>query len=92
MKKIISFSLWGDNPTYNIGVIRNAQDALTMYADFECWVYVHKESVPENTIIELNKLSNTKIIYKEGNIINENCKPRMWRFESIDDDEDTNTF
>ena len=85
MKKVISFSLWGNNPTYNIGTIRNVQDAYTMYPDFECWVYIHTESVPQTTVDILKQYSNTKIIMKNGDISNENCKPRMWRFESIDD-------
>jgi hypothetical protein len=83
MKKIISFSLWGENPTYNIGAIKNAELAQVYYPEFECWFYIHKESVPSSTIEELSKLSNTKIIFKEGNL--NDCKPMTWRFESIDD-------
>ena len=64
MKKVISFSLWGNKPIYNIGAIKNAELALTMYPDFECWFYIHKESVPENIINELSKISNVKIIFK----------------------------
>ena len=85
MKKVISFSLWGNNPTYNVGAIKNAEQAKIIYPDFECWFYIHKESVPKETIIELEKLDNTKIILKSGDLnIN---KPMMWRFESIDDPE-----
>lgn len=84
-KKVISFSLWGNNPTYNIGAIKNAELAKEFYPDFECWFYIHKESVPEETINNLNLLSNTKIIFKTGDL---NCvKPMMWRFETIDDDD-----
>lgn len=83
--KVITFSLWGDRPTYNIGVIKNAQLALTVYPDFECWIYIHKETVPQGTIDELNKMNNVKIIMKDGDIINEKCMPRNWRFEAIDD-------
>jgi hypothetical protein len=82
--KVIGFSLWGDNPTYNIGAIYNAKSALTMYPDFECWFYIHKESVPPNTVEELRKISNVKIILKEGDLTQ--IKPMMWRFEPIDDD------
>jgi len=85
MKKVISFSLWGNNPTYNIGAIRNAEDAITVYPDFECWFYIHKDSVPNETIEKLMSLSNTKIILKTGDI--NIIKPMMWRFESIDDPE-----
>lgn len=85
MKKVISFSLWGNNPTYNIGVIKNAQQSIAYYPDFECWIYLHKDSVPENTITELLSLKHVRIIFKSGDLDNEKCKPRMWRFEPIDD-------
>ena len=77
----------GDNPTYNTGAIENANMALTFYPDFECWFYIHTESVPKNTIETLTTIPNTKIICKEGDLLHEKCKPRMWRFESIDDAE-----
>jgi len=85
MKKVITFSLWGNNPTYNIGAIKNAILAKKFYPDFECWFYIHKESVPNETIIELQKNENTRIIFKNGNL--NNCKPMMWRFEAIDEDD-----
>lgn len=85
MKKVISFSLWGDNPTYNIGAIKNAKLALTFYPGFECWFYIHKETVPIYTIEELSKISNVRIIFKEGDL--SIIKPMMWRFETIDDPE-----
>ena len=85
MKKVITFSLWGDNPNYNIGSIKNAELAKIYYPDFECWFYIHKVSVPETTVNELLKLNNIKIIFKYGNL--NNCKPMMWRFEAIDDPE-----
>lgn len=85
MKKVISFSLWGDNPTYNIGAIKNAELAKYAYRDFECWFYIHKDTVPQETIDALNSFTNTKIIFKTGDLNNENCKPRMWRYEPIDD-------
>ena len=86
-KKVLSFSLWGSKPHYNIGAIKNAELAKEFYPDFECWFYIHKESVPLDTIEKLKGFSNCKIIFKSGDLINENCKPRMWRFESIDDPE-----
>ena len=83
MKKVISFSLWGNNPTFNIGAIRNAELSLTIYPEFECWFYIHKDTVPQNTIHELQKFFHVKIIFKEGDLsIN---KPMMWRFETIDE-------
>lgn len=87
MKKVISFSLWGSNQTYHIGAIKNAEIALRLYPDFECWFYIHKETIPQEIIDKLNSMNNTKIIFKSGDIVDEKCKPRMWRFEPIDDPE-----
>jgi len=84
MKKVISFSLWGNNPTYTIGAIKNAEQAKKFYPDFECWFYIHEDSVPKEIIENLTILDNTKIILKSGDLNNENCKPRMWRYEPID--------
>ena len=85
LKKVICFCLWGNNPTYNIGAIKNAELAKYYYPDFECWYYIHKETVPDETINTLSQYTNVKIIFKYGNVINEECKPRMWRFEAIDE-------
>ena len=83
MKKVITFSLWGNNETYLYGAIKNAETALEVYEEFECWFYVHKETVPQDIIDALIAMKNVKVIMKSGNL-NEN-KPRMWRFEAIDD-------
>jgi len=89
MVKVISFSLWGykavnhcSSNDYFIGAIKNARLALEMYPGFECWFYVHKETVPQEIIDKLNNISNTKIIYKTGYL--NKIKPMTWRFESID--------
>ena len=83
MKKVITFSLWGNNPTYNIGAIKNAELAKVFYPDFECWFYIHQESVTYETVKNIAKLDNTKIILKNGDLTK--CKPMMWRFEAIDE-------
>ena len=81
-KRVISFSLWGNKEIYMKGILVNVDMAKEMYPDFECWVYIHKDTVPEETICELES-RNTKIIYKHGDLT-EN-KSMMWRFETIDD-------
>lgn len=83
MVKVITFSLWGDKSEYTIGSIRNAELAKDFYPDFECWFYIHNESVPKNIVNELSKISNVKIIFKYGDI--NSLKPRTWRYEAIDD-------
>jgi len=79
--KVISFSLWGDNPIYLVGALRNAELAIDMYPDFYCWFYVHEDTVPKHIIDSLSLFENTRIIFKHGNLV----KPRMWRFEPIQD-------
>ena len=85
MKNVISFSLWGDNPTYNVGAIKNAEQALIIYPGFECWFYIHKDSVPADTINKLKNMPNTRIFLKTGDL--NKIKPMMWRFEAIDEPE-----
>ena len=82
-KRVISFSLWGNKPIYMVGIIRNVDMAKIFYPDFECWIYVHKETVPNNVIQELWKRTNVRVIFKSGDLLS--TKPMMWRFESIDD-------
>ena len=85
MVKVISFSLWGNLTQYTIGSIKNADVAKELYPDFECWFYVHKESVPNDIIDQLKNKSNVKIFFKSGDI--NLLKPRTWRFEAIDEPE-----
>lgn len=85
MKKVLSVCLWGNLPIYNIGAIRNAYLCKNFYPNFEYWIYIHKPSVPENTINELLKRDNVKIIFKDDDL--NNCSPMSWRFESIDDND-----
>lgn len=83
MKKVISFSLWGNEEKYSIGAIKNAELALIHYPDFECWFYIHVDSVPNNIIEQLRHMPNTKIILRSGDL--NNMIPMTWRFETIDD-------
>jgi len=82
-KKVITFSLWGDKPIYNVGAIINAKDSIQFYPDFECWFYVHMETVPKETVDTLSQISHVKIICKTGDLLVN--KSMMWRFEAIDD-------
>lgn len=54
MKKVISFSLYGDNPKYTIGAIKNVDLQLNqkIYKDWIFRFYVNN-SVPKKIIDEL---------------------------------------
>lgn len=56
MKKIISFSLWGNNPKYTIGAIRNAGLAKEVYPDWICRFYIGKDVADEikTSLLDLN--------------------------------------
>jgi hypothetical protein len=76
MKKIISFSLWGDNPTYTVGAIKNADLALQIYPGWICRYYIGK-STPTDTISSLVERENTEVF-----VMNEpgDWTGMFWRF------------
>ena len=76
MKKIISFSLWGDNPVYTIGAIKNADLALEIYPGWICRYYIGK-SVPNDIITALIEKDNTEVF-----VMNEDgdWTGMFWRF------------
>lgn len=81
MKKIISFSLWGDKPTYTVGAIENAKLAETLFNDWICRFYVGT-SVPSEIISELRIRKNVEVIEMlcEGD-----WTSMFWRFEAASD-------
>jgi len=76
MKKVISFSLWGTDPKYTVGAIKNAELASIIYPDWEVRFYC-ASCVPLPIIFHLSEFSNTKIIEmnREGN-----WTSMFWRF------------
>jgi protein O-GlcNAc transferase len=83
MKKIISFSLWGDNPVYTQGAIRNAELAKEIYSDWICRYYIGK-STPNNIIESLRNFDNTEVIEMD----NEGDWTGMfWRFYPAGEDD-----
>jgi hypothetical protein len=78
MNKIISFSLWGNNPKYTIGAIKNAELALTIYPDWTCIFFISDTSVPEQTKKELEKFSNVIIKTMDSS---DSWANLFWRFQ-----------
>ena len=60
MKKIISFSLWGNNPKYTVGAVKNANLAGKFYPGWVCRFYCATD-VPVDVIRELKKTSEVVI-------------------------------
>lgn len=82
MDKVISFSLWGNNPKYTIGAIRNAELAATIYPTWKTRFYV-ASSVPSQIIYVLEDIENVEIVLKESA---GDWTGMFWRFEAAYDD------
>jgi hypothetical protein len=75
-KKLITFSLWGSNPKYTVGAIRNAVLANTIYPGWVCRYYIGK-SVPNEIVQTLKNFNNVEIIEMEEE---GNWSGMFWRF------------
>lgn len=85
MKKVISFSLWGDNPKYLNGAEANILLQKQFYPTWICRFYVHK-SVPQSKLLWISH--NAEIVEKSGDLGKDMNRPGMfWRFEVIKDPE-----
>ena len=76
--KVISFSLYGNDPIYTIGCIKNAQLLNSLFPGWEMWVY-YNDTVPIDIINELRDL-NVKLIdtYEHKDFFG-----GLWRFQPI---------
>ena len=54
-KRVISFCLWGDNPKYTQGAIRNVELATTVYPGWVSRFYTHVPSVPADVVERLER-------------------------------------
>lgn len=76
--KVISFSLWGDNPKYTIGALKNASLAQTIYPDWLCYFFVGS-TVPSDIVSALSQFPNVIIKQKKDN---GDWSSMFWRFET----------
>lgn len=81
-KKIISFTLWGHNPMYTIGAIKNAALSKEVYPGWLCRFYVDN-TVPQKIITELLSMG-CEILYREKVV---DHIASFWRFEPLFDKE-----
>jgi len=83
MKKIISFSLWGDNPKYCVGAIKNSELREKYYPDWVCRFHVHKD-VPSEYIESLESSDGTEVVIEDRAA---NWTGMFWRFEPISEED-----
>jgi len=81
--KIVSFSLWGADPKYTIGAIKNAELVQELYSGWIGRFYCGR-SVPQDILDKLNEVPNTEVILmnEEGD-----WTGTLWRFLSADGDD-----
>lgn len=72
--KVISFTVFGNNPIYDIGLLKNLDLAKKIYQGWDCWVYCPKDY---HLIPELEK-RNCKV-FTLGSLDKEILQT-MWRF------------
>jgi hypothetical protein len=84
MNKVISFALWGQDPKYCVGAVRNAQLAMEIYPDWICRFYVSAD-VPFETQGQLANCDNVDLL--EIPSYHNEWRGMLTRFEPIQDNE-----
>ncbi len=77
MKKIISFSLWGDNPKYTAGAIENARLIKEVYGKEWLGRYYCGTSVPHSFIAQLRSFRWVEVIVMN---VPGDWRGAFWRF------------
>ena len=81
MKKIISFSLWGDDPKYCVGAVKNSDLALIHYPGWICRFHIGT-STPAKYIKELQERENVEVVLREES---GDWTGMFWRFLDASD-------
>lgn len=85
-RKVISFSLFGDNPKYTQGAVENAKLQPKIYPGWKCRFYIHTPTVPKSIIRELEAM-NCELFFRAEPIITNNYPGMFWRIEVLKDKE-----
>ena len=80
--RVVSYSLWGDNPKYNAGALRNAEQVSELYPGWQARFYVGANT-PAETIIGLVERGAHVIDMKKPG----DWTGMFWRFEAASDPE-----
>jgi len=82
MINVISFCLWGNEPRYCVGLVKNIELSKKYYQGWECWCYIHEPSVDKDFINNLKNYDNVKVILK-NNLHIRTLRFMLWRIEPI---------
>jgi len=82
MKNVIAYSLWGENPIYWKGALRNIELAKSHFPGWTCRFYISSDSRKE--LVEAIKGENVEVV-----MVDPVCSGMFWRFwASIDPEVD----
>lgn len=87
MKKIISFSLWGEDPLYLNGAVWNAENRYKFYPDWNCRFYID-DTVPDIIVKKLYDAGcEIRVMGRTTDVLG-----MYWRFHPMFDDENIDRF
>ncbi len=81
--KLITFSLWGQDPKYLVGALKNAELAQEIYPGWTCRYYIGT-SVPFSIAYQLEAMSNVQVVRKPDF---GDWRGMFWRFEPASEDD-----
>ena len=81
MKRVLSFTLYGANPRYTVGAVKNAILAARIYPDFLVRFYFGSD-VPRETLTTLGIMPNVEIFKVDGY---HGAFSNSWRFLAFSD-------
>lgn len=89
MKKVISYSVFGDNPRYSVNAVLNAEQAVEFYPGWEVRIY-HDSSLPRKVIAKLWSYEHVKMFdmshkYNVPYLYLNHSPSTFWRFYAYDD-------
>jgi len=85
-KCVVSYGLYGTDPKYNQGAIRNAELVKTIFPGWTARFY-HREDVPVSILNELKELGAELVLMSKGSQTTKGAIAGMfWRFLVADDD------
>ena len=82
MKKIISFSLYGNKPNFQVGAVVNVLEAKRLYPDWKCRFY----TTDDESICKQLEYLGAEIVRMDDHWMNQGYSyGSLWRFLAVDD-------
>lgn len=75
MKRVISFSVFGSNPKYCIGMLRNLELSNNIFSEWFVYIY-YNDTVPDVYLEQYKKFNNVTLI----NMSDKQIPGMFWRF------------